>query len=164
MEANVKPTTLLFVLLASLSAGVSAELGTGDALPELELEDQHEETHSLPGETRILLFAPDRESGEVVTETLAGLDADALAERAVRYVADISGMPGIITQLFALPKLRERPYPILLGEEAEQTSELPRRAEHVTVLELSDGAITDIRYLNSPSALRQALNLPRTPQ
>jgi len=156
----MKLPTLLFVLLTSLSAAVSAELGTGDTLPELELEDQHEETHSLPGETRILLFAPDRESGEVVTETLAGLDADALAERAIRYVADISGMPGIITQLFALPKLRDRPYPILLGEEAEQTSELPRRAEHVTVLDLADGTITDIRYPKNAAALRQALDLP----
>lgn len=156
----MKLRTLLLLLTSLFAGAVSAELGTGDALPEFEFTDQHDETHSLPGETRILLFAPDRESGELVTEALAGQHADALAEREIRYVADISGMPGIITQLFALPKLRERPYPILLGEEAAQTSELPRRAEHVSLIRLADGTITDIRYLASAADLRQAIDLP----
>lgn len=151
----------LFFLLACLTSGAAAApLGPGDELPPLELRDQHDETHRVSAETRTLLFAPDRESAQLVTSALEGQDAAALAERGIRYLADISGMPGIITQLFALPKLRERPYPILLAEEPEQVSHLPRRAEQVTLLRLDDGTIVEVDYLDSVPTLRKALDLP----
>ncbi len=150
----------LSLALSALSAiPARAEFGPGDRLPTLELRDQHEQAQTIPDGTRILLFAPDRAAGELVTEALEDQDADSLAARDIRYLADISGMPGIITSLFALPKLRERPYPILLGEEAEQTQDWPRREDQVTWLRLEDGRIDEVRYFDSAAALREALGL-----
>lgn len=150
---------LLSILVVTCGPAL-AELGVGEPLPQLQLRDQHEQPQAIPPSTRLLLFAPDRAAGDLATQALADQDAASLAAGEIRYLADISGMPGLITSLFALPKLRERPYPILLGEQAEQTAALPRKPDQVTLLRLDHGRILDIEHFSEVAPLRAALGLP----
>jgi hypothetical protein len=61
--------------------------------------------------------------------------------------------------MFALPKLRELPFAIGLARDAAAVAQLPRRSGHVTVLDLRDGAVTQIRFAGNAPALQQALGL-----
>ena len=58
------------------------------------------------------------------------------------YVADISGMPALVTRMFALPKMRELPFPIaLVREDAHlaQVADIPRALRVLDTLLTSTG-------------------------
>ncbi len=79
------------------------------------------------------------------------------------YLADISGMPAIVTSMFALPKLRSLPFSIALvrdANEATQIADLPRQPGTATLLRLEDGRITRLDAVRNSTELRLALGLP----
>lgn len=156
----MKTIFALALTLLLLPAAVSAAtLAVGDPLPELTLQDQHDQTQRLDAAARKLIFSAERDASSLVEAALAEQTADTLAAAGIRYIADISAMPSMITKLVALPQLRKRPYPILLGRDAEQTAMLPREPGKVTLIEIADGAIEQVRFFGDGQSLRDALGL-----
>ncbi len=153
--ARLLPALLLTLSLAPVQA--AGVLAVGDPLPAMTLEDQHGSEHRVGEATRLLLFAPDQDAGEVARDALEGRSAEDLAAAGIAYVADISAMPGLVTRLFALPKMREYSFPVLLGREPGQSAHLPRRPGRVTVLEVQGGALAGVRYAGDAEALGKAL-------
>jgi hypothetical protein len=143
------------------AAGPTSILATGDRISELTLEDQHGNTHTLPADARLVLFTSDKAASSVLQDYLAQRDADFLRERQAHFVADISRMPGLVTRMFALPSMRERPYPILLAYAAEDVAQLPRREGQVSVLRIDQRRITDVAYATSGAQLDALLGQPR---
>ncbi len=155
---------LALVLTGPLAAIAAAEpdapelpVGTGQALPKLQLKDQHDRTHEIDAQTLLVLFAPDRDSSELAHALLEELGGDALAQAGIAYVADISAMPGLVTSIFALPKMRGYSYPLLLGREEADTAALPRRPGEVTLIDLDGGVVTAVRYSADTETLRGEL-------
>lgn len=132
-------------------------VGVGQALPELGLTDQHERPAPIDAGTRLVLFAPDRESSELAHGVLEATGSETLEQAGVRYVADISAMPGLVTRMFALPKMRDYGYTMLLGRETADTAMLPRRDGELTLIELEAGSVTDLSYVGTEADLRAAL-------
>jgi hypothetical protein len=120
---------LLLVLLGLLASGPlrAAPLAPGDRLPDLTLSDQHGSTRRIDADARIILFAPDREAGNLIQGALSGLSQVELDARGVQVVYDISSMPRTVTRMFALPAMRKYGHSILLGRSPEDTVALPRR-------------------------------------
>jgi hypothetical protein len=138
-------------------------VAAGQALPSLQLTDQHERAHDISAGARLLLFAPDRDSSEIAHEVLEPLGGDAMAQAGIRYVADISAMPGIVTRMFALPRIREYSYPVMLARESADTAMLPARAGAVTVLDLAAGTVSGVRFADTADALRAMLDAAAAP-
>lgn len=139
------------------SAAGEQTLRVGQALPELGLTDQHERPGPIEAGTRLVLFAPDRESSELAHGVLEATGGETLEQAGVRYVADISAMPGLVTRMFALPKMRDYSYSMLLGREAADTAMLPRQDGELTLIGLEAGSVTDLSYVGTEAALRAAL-------
>jgi len=149
-----------FCVLFGLGRPVHAEaepLGVGDGLPPFSLEDQHGEEHPLDAGIRLILYSRDMDGGSVMREAMEGRDGEFLAVRGVAYVNEISAMPGLVTRLFALPKMRRRPYPILLDREGEATARFPDRSGSATLILLEGSKLTSIEYFEDPDALAQRL-------
>jgi hypothetical protein len=137
-----------------------AELAPKDAFPPLSLPDQYGEQRAITAETRLVLFAADRPASDVLNGFLKAQPGDLLAQRRAEYVADISSMPALITRLVALPRMRERPYRILLVEEASMVDFLPRQPSAVTVLRLTEGSVDEVLFAESENALAEILGVP----
>lgn len=150
---------LLLTLLALPMVLVAEGFEVGQTLPELTLKDQHDVAQTITPATRLLIFSAERNASSLVESVLDGQTAATLDAAGVRYVADISAMPGMVTKLIALPKMRKRPYPMLLGREPAETAMLPREPGKVTLIEAADGTITGVRYLADAPALKAALGL-----
>lgn len=141
----VAATVLAIVRLAS--AGTAQE---GDALPSLSLQDQHARSVIVPADTRLVFFAGEMASSKVMSTALEALPPTALEDGKAVYIADISGMPGPISALIALPRMRKLPYPVALVTDANETSAVPRKAGTVTVLRTQGGKITAVDYASTP--------------
>lgn len=156
-------TAALVALLLCSTLLAAATLQVGSPLPTLSLKDQHEAAQTIRADTRYLIFVAERAPSAQVETALAGQTAQTLAAAKVRYVADISAMPGLITSLIALPKMQQRPYPILLARNADETAMLPREPGKVTLIESELGRVRSLRFIPDAATLRTALGLGVAP-
>ncbi len=151
-----------FILAALITTGLpagawAAPLEAGQAAPALTLEDQHDKPLSVAPDTRVLLFSADRAASDLANEVLGRQAPGTLERRKVVYVADISGMPSLVTRMFALPALRALPFPIGLAREAAPVADLPRQKGAVTVIQLSAGRVAAVDYARDSARLEQLL-------
>lgn len=160
LAVNLRPCAAAVILsLGGILSALAAPVGPGGPLPSLALADQHGHTITVDATTRIVLFAPDKAAGDVVRDALRTQPAGVLERLNAVYVADISAMPAMITRLFALPKLRELPYSVGLGYDAEPLSGLPHQAGMATVLRAQDGKVVSVSYAADAGALRKSIGL-----
>jgi hypothetical protein len=150
---------LLLILLLLPALVTAAPLDTGTSMPVLTLKDQHDTPRTIDADTRLLIFSAERDVSALVETALADQTADSLSAAGIQYVSDISAMPGMVTTMIALPKMRKRPYPMLLGREAEETAMLPREPGKVTLIRSEGGTITGVQFIDDAATLRAALGI-----
>jgi len=81
---------------------------------EFTLPDQFNKSHSLTNDTKRVIFVFAKSTGHTVREYLKKQSKDYLPKRNTLFVADISGMPAVIRNTFALPDFKKSPYSVLL--------------------------------------------------
>ena len=137
---------------------LAARLAPGSLLPALSVVDQHVRQVSIEATTRVVVFAADKTASDIVSDALR-LHPSVFAERRLVYIADISGMPAMVTRMFALPKLRDFPFQVGLVQNSEVTGHLPRKPKEVTLISLEDQPVQTIEYLPDAASLRRSLGI-----
>lgn len=150
----------IIALLISLPVLAAGELTTGSGLPPLTLKDQFDASHTIGEDTRQIIFAADKHSSRLVNDFLSTQSDNYLQLHGTRYLADISGMPRVISSMFALPKMREFHYPILLADSPETLEAIPRRPGAVTLISVSNQKVTKIAYAQNSSELKRFFSQP----
>ncbi len=138
----------------------AATVGVGETLEPLNLVDQHDRPVQVNATTRLVIFSGEKPVSDWVSGVLASQPSGVLDRLGAVYVSDISGMPALITQMFALPKLRKLPFTMALARNAFSVADLPRHVGAVTVMTMRDSKVTSIQYVSDASQLRQVLGLP----
>lgn len=146
---------VLFILLGINNTVVAEELQSGDDLPVISLENQHGEIIQVAEDSEILLFFIEKAPSDIVHEFLMEQGEDFLTQHKAYVLADISAMPTMITRMFALPKMRERPYSMLLAYNSADLVFLPRQMDKITVMKLNAGKVTTVHYIDSATELAQ---------
>ncbi len=101
------------------------------------------------------------DAGKVVKAALARNGKQLLAKHRAVYISDVSGMPGFIRNLIAIPRLKDRPYPMLLDTSGEIVSRLPTRNGYATLIFLDRLRIAAVEYIAAPQTLAPALASPK---
>ncbi len=110
------------------------------------LNDQFDKPHTVNADTKTILVSFEKSTGEHVNEFLSTKESNFLEKNNAVFIADISGMPSIITSLFALPKMKKYNYNVLLIYDEEDKRFL-RQEERITVYTLEEGVIKSISYI-----------------
>lgn len=169
--ARVVWATALAALICAVAFSLpqradAAPLTEGSAMPTLSLNDQHDKPAAVSTQTRWVVFTAEKPVSDMVSAVLAA-EPEGVADRLrLVYVADISGMPALVTRMFALPKLRELPFQIALVRDtaqAAQVADLPRVAGAATVLRLENGRVIQVASARQAAELRALLGLPTRP-
>ena len=147
------------LLLCLLSTAVLA-LEPGERLAPWTLLDQHDVPYTLNDETHILLVARDMDGAKLVNAALEGKPTGYLDERHAVFLADISRMPSVIATLFAIPKMRDYNYRILLDRDARIAPRYQAGEGQVLWLQLDGLQIVAQQVFTRADDLRQALDLP----
>ena len=74
-------------------------LTTGQSLPTLKIKDQFEKEFTIDSNIKTIIFSASKTEGTTIKEFLLTKDKDYLTTNKAVYVADITGMPSIITSL-----------------------------------------------------------------
>lgn len=132
-------------------------VGVNDAIAAIALEDQHGEAGGVDASTRGVLLSRDMDGGGLVREALATDGAAQLERAGAVYVADVHGMPSLVRRFIAIPRMRERPYRVLLDTEGAATASLPVEEGKATWLRLEGLRVVEIRFLTSADEVRRVL-------
>lgn len=143
----------LFTVFLGLSAFANS-LTVGDSLPTLTIKDQFEKEHVVDAKVKTILFSASKTEGASIKDFLLTKDKEFLAKNNLVYVADITGMPSIITSLFAMPKMKEYPFLVLLVDEANKGL-FPVKEDMISVITLDNSKITDVKYVKTAAELAE---------
>lgn len=156
----MKAATLLLLCLLS---SVALAMEPGERLAPWTLLDQFDAPYTLNDETHILLVARDMDGAKLVNAALEGQPKGYLEQRQAVFLADISRMPSVIATLFALPKMRDYNYRILLDRNARIAPRYPAGGGEVLWLQLEDGQLVEQKVFKDAAALKQALDSVQAP-
>ena len=144
-----------FALIASANQPAGA-VRIGDVLT-LELKDQHDKSVAINEQTNMILFAAGKSTSALMSKTLEDLPPSTLKDKKALYVADISGMPGFITKMVAIPKMQKRPYTIALLRDEALSKRFPQKDGAITIIQLKAGKVTDISFVTKQEEITKAL-------
>ena len=142
---------ILFSALLLVATFANA-LNIGDSTPTFEIKDQYEKTHKISADAKTILIAESRGTSVIVREYLLTKDTNFLASNKTHYIADISGMPYLISKFIALPKMKKYPFSILLVDE-EQAKSFSTKDDKITVYTITDGKVSGLKYIETTEEL-----------
>ena len=145
----------LFTVLLGLSAFANS-LTIGTDIPTLTVKDQFEKDHTVDANIKTIIFSATKTEGTTIKEFLLTKDKDYLTTNKAAYVADITGMPSLITKFIAMPKMKDYPFSVLLIDEANKTL-FPVKEDMISIISLENGKVTDIKYVKTAAELGQIL-------
>ena len=124
------------------------------------LPDQFDKAHKLSTTTQKLIFAFTKDTGHIIKVFMMEKPEGFLQKRNTVIVADISAMPVVIQNTFALPDLRKSNYPMMLIYDKEMAKQLKeaQEATKVIVMTLENKKVTKVELAASEEALGKLLN------
>jgi hypothetical protein len=152
----MKYIILLLIFLPSIAIADSYTIES--QISTFSLKDQYGNQYEVDETTRLILFNKDMKGGKIIKNGLKETYRNYLSNHNAVYVADISGMPGLIRKFVALPKMRKYPYSILLDMVASVTKDFPSQPDKATLIYVRNLRITDIQYIENPDLIRPAID------
>ncbi len=142
---------LSFLLVLFITTAANA-IEVGESLPTFAIIDQFDKKHSLAAQTKTIIVTSSKKSSKIVREYLLTQHKDFLRKNSAYFIADISGMPGFIAKLFAIPKMKECTFPILLIDK-EQARIFDTEDEQITVYHIENGKVLSVEYMTGKEEL-----------
>jgi len=136
------------------------DIKVGNQLADFMIEDQFDKKHTLTNETKKVLFAFSKPTGHIMKIYMGLKPIDYLSSRNILFIADVSGMPKIIFNMFALSDMKESKYPMLLilDEKNAKRFRDENKKDFIMILSLDNKKITNIEYINNEDDLKKAID------
>jgi hypothetical protein len=143
-------TALLIFLIAVAHA---------QTLEAVVLEDQFGERAELNEQTRWLIFSYSMDGNKWVREAFLNeaVNTAKMKEQNILYVADIHEMPGVISKLVAIPKMKKYEYPVGLDTEGKVTSAWQQKENSLTVYKLKNLSVEEVTFYSEVDSLERWL-------
>ncbi|WP_192874118.1 hypothetical protein [Pseudomonas congelans] len=148
---------LLPILLLALLPLTANALQVGERLSSWTLLDQYDQPYTLNNQAQTLLVARSMDAAKLVNAALQDKPKGFLESRHTVFVADIQKMPSIIAKMFAIPKMRDYSYRVMLDREARIVPQYAGDDDKVLWLQLRDGQLVSQQQFGSADSLRAAL-------
>ncbi len=133
--------------------------GVGSTI-DFTLPDQFNKAHSLQSSHKKLVFVFTKDTGHILKNYMHNKDKKFVQDRGVVLVADVSAMPTVILNTFALPDFKKSNYPMLLIYDKNMAKKLKEGQDttKVVVLSLNNKKVSKIEYAQDEKELDKLLN------
>ena len=142
------------------SGEVSSGIVIGEELAEFTFKDQFDKKHSLTKDVKKVVFAFSNATGQLMKMYVSLQPKDYLSSRNILYIADISGMPSMISKMFAIPAMKDDGFPILLIKEKENAMRFRNEEQKgaVMIISLENKIITSVKFVTNEIDLKAEIN------
>ena len=146
---------LIFTVLLALGAFANS-LTVGSDVSSITIKDQFEKINTIAQNTKTILFASDKETSDILKEYLLSKEGDILTKNNAVYVADISGMPSLITKFFALPKMQKYPFQVMLLDDTNKAF-FEKQEGKIIVYTLNDLKVTQKKTISTAKEIEELI-------
>ncbi|MEQ9059827.1 MAG: hypothetical protein RLW61_10430 [Gammaproteobacteria bacterium] len=162
-ERNMHPVQMLAAILTLLMASLAHAdtLVAGAVIEPFTIADQHGRSAAVDDDVRVIMFSRDMTANKLAKKAFLDKPQSFLDDAHAMYLIDVSGMPGFVTRMFAIPKMQKYGYRIFLDREGSLTAALPAREDEVTILTMNGLEVTSVEYVKDAAALVQAVAAAR---
>lgn len=129
-------------------------LKIGQQIIPFQLHNQHGKLITVDDKAKIIFFTKEKAPSILLNTFLASQGKAFLSDNKAFYIADISGMPFLVTKFIALPKMKKSPYDILLAKKEVTLAFVPHKKGYITIIKKSEGKIESIEFANEMNALK----------
>ena len=144
------------LLLATfLALGLNAaSLNVDSTVNDIKIKDQFEKEHAIGTNVKTILFASDKKTSDMLRDYLLPISEkeNVLEKNGAVYVADISGMPSLISKFIALPKMKKYPFSILLLDDTNKAN-FTKEDGKIIVYSLEAGKVVKIDKISTKEEL-----------
>ena len=144
------------LLLATfLAHGLNASpLALDSVVENIKIKDQHEVEETIDSNVKTILFASDKKTSDLLRDYLLPLSEkeNILEKNSAVYVADISGMPSLISKFIALPKMKKYPFSVLLLDDTNKDNFVKEDGK-IIVYSLENGKVVKIDKISTKEEL-----------
>ena len=143
------------LLISTIFLGLTAfanPLAVGNDLPALKIKDQFEKEHTVDANVKTIIFSASKTEGTTIKDFLLSKDKEFLTKNNAVYIADITGMPSLITKFVAMPKMKDYPFSVLLIDEANKNL-IPVKEDTISIISLNNSKVTDVKYVKTAEEL-----------
>lgn len=134
------------------------EYKVGEKAEPINLKDQFNKEHNISKLPKTIVIAFEKESSYVFNEYMKDKNNNFLIKNDILFLADISQMPSFVTTAFALPKMREYTYNVLLISNENMAFRYPYKEEKLTIIKTQNNTIQSINFASSVSELEKHLS------
>jgi len=126
----------------------------------IKLPDQFDKAHELTDATKKIVFVFEKATGHTVKEFLKTQKSDYLSYKNGLFVADISPMPTVIRNTFALPDLKKSNFSVLLiyDKNISKTLKNEKEADKIALIELNNKKVVNVHYIKTVDELKKLLD------
>ena len=149
----MKSLALAAALVLAASLARADTYAVDSLVPQLELPDQHGESHKLDTSLRAIVFSRDMTAGQIVKDAIEKAGPTLFERSRSVYVVDLAGMSAFVRRWFAMPGLRRKPYRIYVDEDGARTADFPSVAGRPTVLVLESLRVARVEHPASADEL-----------
>lgn len=136
----------IILFLSLVLCAFSQELSINDKINNFSLANQFDEKKTIDSKVNTIIVSFEKDTGKEVNEFLEQKTSDFLREHHAVFIANISGMPMIITKMFALPKMKNYKHEILLIYD-ENDDRFKAQDGMSTLYRLENGVIKSIEFI-----------------
>jgi hypothetical protein len=140
------------------SATATNSINVGSKI-DFTLPDQFDKAHTLSPDTKKIIFVFAKATGHTVKTYLKEQSKDYLTQKNAIFVADISPMPTVIRNTFALPDLKKSAYSVLLIYDKNIAKQFKNEteADKIAVVTLNNKMIEAVKYITTADELKSEL-------
>ena len=115
------------------------------------LPDQFDKPHSLTNDTQKLILVFAKATGHTIKEFLKTQNSDYLSKKNALFIADISPMPTVIRNTFALPDFKKSNYSVLLIYDEKIAKQLKNesKADKIAIATIEKGVVKDVKFVTT---------------
>ncbi len=133
------------------------EYQAGQSIKPIILNDQFGATHKIARIPRTIIITFEKEPSDILNEYLSKQSEGYLEQNNAIYIADISQMPAFVTKSFALPKMKEYKYKVLLITDENEGALYPYQEGQITIIKMENDRIRSISFTDKSSQLNEMI-------
>ncbi len=143
---------------ASKYSATVDKLTEGESI-DFTLPDQFGKAHALSDDTKTLIFTFAKATSHNVRDFLKSQPASYLSNKKAYYIADISPMPVVIRNAFAMPDLKKSAYPVILIYDGTIAAKFrdDSQKDAIMIVSLDNKKVTSVKFADDVDTLKALL-------
>ena len=147
----------IFLILMFTTYLFSDSFNIEDKMFKFSLPNQFEKMETVDKTIKTIIVSFEKGTAADVNNYLSSKESNFLQNNNTAFIANISGMPSLVTKLFAMPEMQSYKHSVLLIYSKIDKRFLQKKGKS-TVYKLSNGVVKSVTYIDTKEEINNIFN------